>query len=262
MHLAERWIARFYNFLGQRNDIAKGIIVPASTKIEGSKIFSHVNLAENTKIINCNLVGKIDLCSKNWLSNCNISGNVSVGESCRLYYCQIEGSVSIGRYSSIWGPNSDIISSELFPIRIGSFCSIARNVSMQTFNHNTKKTTTYFIGQNFFKEKWENERISKGEIIIENDVWIGAHSVILGGVKISNGAVIAANSVVTKNVEPYAIVAGNPAITIDYRFDSEIIDKLLKMQWWNWDDQLIKENKVFFENEITNDILETFLKND
>lgn len=92
----------------------------------------------------------------------------------------------------------------------------------------------------------------KGQILIQNDVWIGRGSTIMGGITIHNGAVIAANSVVTKDVEPYSIVGGNPAKLIKYRFDSEIIEKLLSIQWWNWDYKKISSNKKWFNNNICN----------
>lgn len=81
-----------------------------------------------------------------------------------------------------------------------------------------------------------------GDIIIENDVWIGAKSTIMSGVKISNGAVVAAGSLVTKDVPPYAIVGGNPARIIKYRFDESQIEKLLNISWWDWDEHKIREN--------------------
>lgn len=82
----------------------------------------------------------------------------------------------------------------------------------------------------------------KGDIIVENDVWIGATSTIMSGVKISNGAVVGGGSVVTKDVPPYAIVAGNPAKVVKYRFTDEQIKKLLKISWWDWEEQKIREN--------------------
>jgi acetyltransferase-like isoleucine patch superfamily enzyme len=81
-----------------------------------------------------------------------------------------------------------------------------------------------------------------GDIEIGNDVWIGAHSTIMSGVKIGNGAVVAAKSVVTKDVPPYAIVGGNPARIIKYRFDKSQIEKLLNISWWDWDEDKIREN--------------------
>ena len=77
---------------------------------------------------------------------------------------------------------------------------------------------------------------------IGNDVWIGMNAMILSGVKIGDGAVVGAGSVVTKDVEPYAVVAGNPAREIRKRFDDQTISELLKANWWDWDIQKIREN--------------------
>ncbi|PWB24611.1 hypothetical protein DCO46_11265 [Flavobacterium sp. HTF] len=91
--------------------------------------------------------------------------------------------------------------------------------------------------------------VSKGPIKVGNDVWIGAHSVILSGVTIGDGAIIASNSVINKDVPPYAIVGGSPARIIKYRFDKPTIDNLLKIKWWDWDLKKIKANKELFLTE-------------
>jgi serine acetyltransferase len=80
----------------------------------------------------------------------------------------------------------------------------------------------------------------KGDIIIENDVWVGAKSTIMSGVKIHNGAVVGACSVVTKDVPPYAIVVGNPATIVKYRFTEKQIKSLLEISWWDWTEDRIK----------------------
>lgn len=82
----------------------------------------------------------------------------------------------------------------------------------------------------------------KGDIIVENDVWIGAKSTIMSGVKIGNGAVVGSCSVVTKNVPPFAIVAGNPAKVVKYRFSDDQISSLLKISWWDWSEEKIRQN--------------------
>jgi serine acetyltransferase len=84
----------------------------------------------------------------------------------------------------------------------------------------------------------------KGDIIIGNDVWIGAKSTIMSGVKIGDGAVIGSGSVVAKDVPPYAIVVGNPAKVIKYRFDEQQIENLLEIAWWNWPEHKIKEEAM------------------
>lgn len=84
----------------------------------------------------------------------------------------------------------------------------------------------------------------KGDITVENDVWIGAKSTIMSGVTIHNGAIIAAGSTVTKDVPPYAIIAGNPGRIVKFRFTEEQIEDLLKISWWNWEENKIKEEAM------------------
>ena len=92
----------------------------------------------------------------------------------------------------------------------------------------------------------------KGDIIVQNDVWIGAKATIMSGITIHNGAIVAAGSNVTKNVPAYAIVAGNPAKIVKYRFSDEQIEKLLKISWWDWTEEKIKEEALsMWTNNIT-----------
>lgn len=131
---------------------------------------------------------------------------------------------------------------------IGKFCAIAEGVTfiMNGANHRMDGFTTYPFS--IFRGGWEKviptlEQLPfKGDTFVGNDVWIGQYTTIMPGIKIGNGAIIAANSTVTKNVEPYTIVGGNPAKVIKKRFDDEMIDLLLKLQWWNWDEEKIFEN--------------------
>jgi serine acetyltransferase len=98
----------------------------------------------------------------------------------------------------------------------------------------------------------------KGDIIVENDVWIGAKATIMSGVRVSNGSIVAAGSVVTKDVPPYAIVAGNPAKVVKYRFNEEQIDKLLNISWWEWDEQKIKDNAILMWSTNIEDFIDAF----
>jgi acetyltransferase-like isoleucine patch superfamily enzyme len=132
---------------------------------------------------------------------------------------------------------------------IGAFCSIASNVIIQSYDHNFHRPTSYFISTLFFNEH-SNDTISKGDIIIEDDVWIGSNSVILGGVKIGRGTVIGAGSIVTKNIPPYSIVVGNPARVIKQRFNIKQIEKLEELKWWTWGRAEIIKNHDFFKNDV------------
>jgi acetyltransferase-like isoleucine patch superfamily enzyme len=130
-----------------------------------------------------------------------------------------------------WGEKADL--------SIGKYCSIARDVKIFLGgNHRTDWVSTYpfnVISDNFPKAKnIQGHPATRGDVIIGNDVWIGYSATIFSGVTIGDGAVIGAFSVVTKNVKPYEIVAGNPARSIRMRFDEVTIFNLLKIAWWNW----------------------------
>lgn len=118
-------------------------------------------------------------------------------------------------------------------INIGKYCSIARNVVFDSgFNHNTNFVSTYPFKS--FTGLGESNVVCKGDINIGNDVWICENVLIMSGVNIGNGAVIGANSIVTKDIPSYSIVAGSPAKFIKNRFTEEQIYKLNKIAWWNW----------------------------
>lgn len=204
-------------------------------------------------VVNSQIQHKELVSSNAEINSCTISGNVTIGDFCRIYDASIiaHAPVTIGKNTSIFGPNTDIYNLHN-EVQIGNFCSIARHVSMQEYNHIHDRITSYFIFRNVFKEKSiVKDTSSKGKIEIGNDVWIGTHSVILSGVTIGDGAVIASNSVVSENIPPYAIAAGSPAKTIKYRFSEDIIQELLKLKWWLWDHDRIKRNRNLFEGTLT-----------
>lgn len=128
-------------------------------------------------------------------------------------------------------------------LTIGKFCSISSNVTVILGGeHRTDWVTTYPFNVVFPEGKQHKGHPStKGDIVIGNDVWIGRGAVILSGVKIGDGAVIAAECVVTKSVEPYTIVGGNPQKIIRKRFTTGQIESLLKIAWWNWPIESILE---------------------
>lgn len=127
-------------------------------------------------------------------------------------------------------------------LKIGSFTSIASGVQIFLGGEHRVDWVTTFP----FNVLWdEGKEITghpktKGDVLIGNDVWIATEAIIMSGVTIGDGAVIGARAVVTKNVPPYAIVAGNPAIVVKKRFDDKTIQKLLNIKWWSWSDSKIK----------------------
>lgn len=128
---------------------------------------------------------------------------------------------------------------------IGKFCQIASGVNfiMNGANHQMNSVSTYPF---YIFEGWEQEipplskMPLKGDTIVGNDIWIGQNATILPGVYIGDGAIIGLNSVVTKDIEPYTVVAGNPAKVIRKRFDNELIELMLELKWW---DKSIEEIK-------------------
>jgi acetyltransferase-like isoleucine patch superfamily enzyme len=150
---------------------------------------------------------------------------------------------SIGLRSSI-GRNTIIRYSD-----IGRYCAISWNVTIGADQHPTERISgsgAFFLKQ--FGIVKENS--SKGEVrrcTIGNDVLIGCNAIIISGVSVGNGAIIGAGAVVTHDVGPYEIVAGNPAVLIKKRFDDQTINKLQKIEWWNWDDELLTKLLADFQ---------------
>ncbi len=132
-------------------------------------------------------------------------------------------------------------------LHIGKFCMIASDVKfiMNGANHLSKAISSYPFA--VFGNGWENAMDgksypNKGDIRIGNDVWIGYNATIMAGVTIGDGAIIATNATVVKDVAPYSIVGGNPATLIRKRFPQETIEKLLEIEWWHWPIEKITRN--------------------
>lgn len=158
------------------------------------------------------------------------------------YYVHKYFGIQIGKYSYGYRQfftKQDILKS------VGAFCSISGFVVIANGNHPMDFVTTHPITYNpeyRMVNRYHDEYFTGSEVTIGNDVWIGASVTILPGVKIGNGAVIAAGAVVTKDVPDYAVVIGVPAKIHKYRFSDEIIQALLRIKWWEWPDEKIKEN--------------------
>lgn len=151
------------------------------------------------------------------LGNCNVFPHVKVGYRSYANETMIRSHTTIGRY-----------------------CSIGRRCTLNAARHPTNWLSTHpffcSIEENSYSKPYPEEEVT---LQIGNDVWIGDNVVIMGGITIGDGAVIGAGAVVTKDVEPYQIVGGVPAKHIRYRFENEIVSKLLDMRWWQYREEFI-----------------------
>lgn len=175
-----------------------------------------------------------------FLKNIITNPNIIVGDY--TYYDDFE---DVGNFEKNVKYHFDFIGDKLI---IGKFCMIASDVQfiMNGANHKMDGITAfpfYIFGKDWAKSQPEQHELPyKGDTVIENDVWIGHNVTIMPGVKIGNGAIISTNSTVTKDVDPYSIVGGNPALEIRKRFSAEKINELLEMAWWDWDIEKITAN--------------------
>lgn len=156
--------------------------------------------------------------------------------------------VEIGRYT--YGDICVINYNRLSKLKIGDFCSIGENVAfILDAGHPLDYVSTYPFRVKILQSV-PYEATTKGDIIVCDDVWIGYGAIIMSGVKIGQGAVIAAGTVVTKDVPPYAVVGGTPAKILKYRFNEDIIERLIKLDYSRVDMDTIKRYSSDFYNSI------------
>ena len=199
--------------------IRAAILTKSPRGIIGSRVGRAVRVGQG-----CSIIGS------------RLFGQVTADEGVHFYQSNVSGPVNIGRHTYLSGPRIDIIA-HLNPVSIGSFCSIARGVQIQEYNHATGGLSTAFLSRRIDPKRGlsPDEIDSKGPITIGHDVWIGANSIIVSGITIGTGAVVAAGAIVTKDVPAYAIVAGNPARVLRYRIESASLrEELLASEWWTW----------------------------
>lgn len=159
---------------------------------------------------------------------CNFSGNIKIGFATTL------------GYNNLLGGN----------ITIGKYCQLGADVAILATNHPISYMTTY-INQNLFKGELKQLK-EENTITIGHDVWIGHGVIIVGNVTIGNGAILAAGSVITKDVEPYAIVAGMPAKFIRKRYSDAIINEIEALNWWDKSREELEKLKPLFFKDFTN----------
>lgn len=225
-------------------------------------------LLENGSIIDKSIIHETSTLYKNArLTKSNVGENCTVGDGSILFKSVLEGANAINRnnyitdsqlgFATYTGHNTTIKNSV-----IGKYCSISWSVSIGGKNHNYLRTTT-------FPEYHMNRILDGKSTIIENrmentyignDVWIGAGAIIMRGINVGDGAVIGAGAVVTKDVPPYAIVAGTPAKVIKMRFSDKIINQLLEIKWWDWAIDKIGKKREILMSEITEENIKELIE--
>lgn len=196
--------------------------------------------------------GSIDLCSKFEGRNKTMPGSVVIKSH-------------LGRMTYV-GAGSRVLHAH-----IGRYCCIGRNLDIVFAQHPLHQCISihpaFYSASNFKngyvdQEKYQLFKYLEGEKTVEigNDVWIGDNVVIMGGVTVGDGAVLAASAVVTKDVPPYCVVGGCPARVIKKRFSDSTIKKLMKLQWWNQSEEWLKSHANVFYNESTEELEEIIAK--
>lgn len=185
----------------------------------------------------------------------NPTGNPSIDR-----YVKLSGrKVKIGAFCYGFADTTILSYDNSIEISFGRYCSIASGLKIFTGgNHRPDWFSTFPFGHlfsNYIKVKAvEGTPKTNGNITIGNDVWIGRDVTIMSGITIGDGAIIAANSHIVKDVMPYSIVGGNPGKLIKFRFSNEVIEKLLKIQWWNYNQTQIEKIIPFLCFQESNDI--------
>ena len=182
-------------------------------------------------------------------------GPVRIGDHARLHRAFLSGPVTIGDFTSLWGPRI-YVNARRDSVELGNFCSVARDVSVHGYGHDSTRISTHYVGRNVLGRPIEEEIISDGPTLIGHDVWIGAGVHILSGATIGTGAIVGAGSVVTGDVPPYAVAVGTPAVVVRYRFDDDLIGQLLASQWWTWTREEIQARARLFTQPLTNALLD------
>ena len=159
--------------------------------------------------------------------------------------CNFSGIIKIG-YATTLGHNNLLSGT----ISIGKYCQLGADVALHANNHPISYMTTY-INQNLFNGELKQLK-EENTITVGHDVWIGHGVIVLGNVTIGNGAILAAGSVVTKDVDAYAIVAGVPAKMIRKRYAETIIKEIEELKWWEKSEEELEKLKPLFFKDFTN----------
>ena len=201
-----------------------------------------------------NLGGEIEIASgAKVIRGSQLKGTITIDAGARVGPdSRIDGRVTIGRGTNLTEGIEVLAARDRSiagAIQIGKYNAIARGTTFQNRYHVTSQPG---VQSKFYHDKFGTslgER-SNGPLNVGSDVWIGLDTVVLSGVEIGHGAIIGAGAVVTRDIPPYAIVAGVPAEPIGWRFDEPTREQLLDIEWWEWDDEMIHRNEEFFRTDL------------
>lgn len=213
---------------------------------EFSKVPSTCNIAINAEILKSTLEDEVVVGDFTRVSQSKLGNKVRIDRNNLILFSEL------GRYCYT-GSNTKVLNA-----KVGKFNSISWNVSIGGNNHDMNKVTTHSF---LVYPKWGmgangNWKSVSEACELENDIWVAAGVNILRGVHIGSGAIIGAGTIVTKDVPPYAIVAGNPGKIIRMRCSDKIIEKMLELEWWNFPADIIRSNFKVFDSELTIDTVE------
>ena len=209
-------------------------------------------------------IGVIKYDNVKLISSC-IGDNVVIGEDSFVRDSKIGNNCSIERRNMLF--NSHLgnytytgYNTVIKYATIGKFCSVSWNVSIGGANHDIKHITTHpfpLLPKFGLTDKSKiYKQFTDKKIVIGNDVWIASNACILRGVTIADGAVIGAGAVVNRNVGPYEVWAGVPAKKIGQRFPDSVVERLLNLAWWEFPENVLRQNIDLFNDDLTNDILD------
>lgn len=183
------------------------------------------------------------------LSRVTCGPYVNIAHDAELVDVVLGKRTSVGRYTKIREAS------------IGPYCSISWDVTIGAVAHPMDRLSSHaFAYRSQFGIVEHDESLGSERVTIGSDVWIGCGAVLMPGVTVGDGAVIGAGAVVTKDVEPYAVVSGVPARLMRYRFGRETVDALESLRWWEWDDMKLKSHISFFKSPLSSDALESLIK--
>lgn len=229
---------------------------------------SHID--DSSRIINSEISDDVELYRFAEVKNSILSNNSVIGDFSRSINSHLLAYSKLDRfnllyYSKLGSYSYTGANTMIFHADIEKFCSISWGVTIGGGEHNYKRISSHDF---FYNNRYglipenckDNHNRYNQACQLGNDVWVGANATILRGVSVGDGAIVGANSLVNKDVPPYAIVAGSPAKIIKYRFSEEIIKELLKLEWWNLPSEILKKNYELILSEDISLVIERLKK--